>query len=95
MSRQFVTDLRNINYDGFIVIRSTVIPATSDNLNVYFMPEFLTEKNFINDFKSNPVWVFGLLNNETDEKFKETITKIFTYAYESKYMLNKEAEMVK
>ena len=50
-----ISDLRHINYDGFIVIRSTVIPGTSDNLNVYFMPEFLTEKNFINDFKSNPL----------------------------------------
>ena len=98
-----VTDLRKIKYNGFIVIRSTVIPGTSDSLNVYFMPEFLTEKNFINDFKSNPLWVFGLLNSETDEKFKETITKLFTYAYESKciesnqikWMINKEAEMVK
>lgn len=98
-----ISDLRHINYDGFIVIRSTVIPGTSDNLNVYFMPEFLTEKNFINDFKSNPLWIFGLLNSKTDEKFKETITKLFTYAYESeciesnkiKWMLNKEAEMVK
>ncbi len=98
-----INNLRNIIYDGFIVIRSTVIPGTSDNLNVYFMPEFLTEKNFINDFKSNPLWVFGLLNSKTGEKFKETITKLFTYAYESeciesnkiKWMLNKEAEMVK
>ncbi len=32
-----ISDLRHINYDGFIVIRSTVIPGTSDNLNVYFI----------------------------------------------------------
>ncbi len=41
-----ISDLRHINYDGFIVIRSTVIPGTSDNLNVYLMSQFLTEKKF-------------------------------------------------
>jgi UDP-glucose 6-dehydrogenase len=43
-------DLEKINYKGFIVLRSTVPVGTSDRLNCYFMPEFLTEKNFINDY---------------------------------------------
>ena len=47
-----------------IVIRSTVPPGTSDNLNCYFMPEFLTEKNFVNDFKNNENWIFGLKNTK-------------------------------
>ena len=101
--KSVVDDLHKINYEGFIVIRSTVIPGTADSLNVYFMPEFLTERNFLNDFKTNPLWVFGLLNNEKDELFKNKITQLFNFAYEAKcidsnkikWMLNKEAEMVK
>jgi UDPglucose 6-dehydrogenase len=101
--KSVINDLNKINYDGFIVIRSTVIPGTSDELKVYFMPEFLTEKNFVNDFKTNPLWVFGLLNSEKDELFKKNIIKLFNFSYESgciesnkiQWMLNKEAEMVK
>lgn len=98
-----IDQLRNINYDGFIVIRSTVLPGTSDNLNVYFMPEFLTEKNYINDFKTNPLWIFGLLNTESDPIFKNKIEQLFSYAYNSnciesnkiQWLSNREAEMVK
>ena len=98
-----VNDLKNINYGGFIVIRSTVIPGTSDNLGCYFMPEFLTEKNYLYDFKNNPLWIFGLKNEERDEIFKKKITKLINYAYENgcinskniEWMSNKEAEMVK
>ena len=37
-----------------IILRSTVPPGTSDRLNCYFMPEFLTEKNYMYDFKNSP-----------------------------------------
>jgi nucleotide sugar dehydrogenase len=98
-----INELRKINYDGFIVIRSTILPGTSDKLKVYFMPEFLTEKNYINDFKTNPRWIFGLLNTEKDNLFKEKITRLFNFSYHAnciesnkiEWMLNKEAEMVK
>lgn len=98
-----INDLQKINYEGFIVVRSTVLPGTCDKLKVYFMPEFLTERNFINDFKTNPLWIFGLLNTEKDYLFKEKITQLFNFAYQSnciesnkiEWMLNKEAEMVK
>ena len=78
---------------------------TSDFLGVYFMPEFLTEKNFINDFINNKDWIFGLLNqNETkDINFKNKIRKLFTIAKENNrithnnlhFLTNKEAEMIK
>ena len=98
-----VKSLNEINYDGFIVIRSTVLPGTSDSLNVYFMPEFLTEKNFVQDFKTNPLWIFGLLENEKDSLFKEKITRLFFLAHKNKciesnqiqWLKNKEAEIVK
>lgn len=96
-------DLHNINYSGHIVLRSTVPPGTSDKLNCYFMPEFLTEKNFEYDFVHNKDWVFGLVGNQEDEDFKKDITELFTLAYnENKikyntiyFLTNSEAELVK
>ena len=40
--------------NNYIVIRSTVPPGTADNLGCYFMPEFLTEKNFKPIVKNTP-----------------------------------------
>jgi nucleotide sugar dehydrogenase len=103
--RTVLENLKNVNYGGFIVIRSTVPVGTCDELNCYFMPEFLTEKNFINDFINNKNWIFGLLGQdlERDELFKEKITSLFTKAYHEDriayrnitFLTNKEAEMVK
>ena len=53
-----VNDLKNIDFNNFVVIRSTVPPGTCDSLNVYFMPEFLTEKNYENDFINKNFFVF-------------------------------------
>jgi UDPglucose 6-dehydrogenase len=88
---------------NFVVIRSTVPPGTCDRLNCYFMPEFLTEKNYMNDFINCPEWVFGLPLNENNELFKNKITQLFQYAFEEKkinynvvyFKTNKEAEMIK
>ncbi len=90
--------------NNFIVIRSTVLPGTSDNLNCYFMPEFLTEKNFMNDFINCQQWIFGLRGNQENDKiFIEKINKLFTLAKEHKciksnvtiFVSNKESEMIK
>ena len=98
-----VNQLRQLNYTGFIVLRSTVPVGTCDNLNVYFMPEFLTEKNYIQDFIYNKDWVFGLMGNDFDELFKERINYLINTAQANDkikynnihFMTNKEAEMVK
>ena len=37
----------------YIIIRSTVPPGTSDSLGTFFMPEFLTERNYLTDFENN------------------------------------------
>jgi len=98
-------DLRNINYQGFIVLRSTVPVGTSDELNCYFMPEFLTEKNYVYDFINNKDWIFGLLNvdENKDNVFKSKIQELFDFAFQNDrikhknlhFLTNKEAEMVK
>ena len=42
-----------------IILRSTVPPGTSEALNVSFMPEFLTEVNWSQDFVNCKQWIFG------------------------------------
>lgn len=90
--------------DSEIIIRSTVPPNTSASLDVYFMPEFLTEKNYENDFINNEIWMFGLVGNEhRDELFKNKIKYIINKACQYKkiksnkieWMSNTEAELVK
>lgn len=101
-----MNDLKSINYNGFIVIRSTVPVGTCDKYNCFFMPEFLTEANFINDFINNPNWIFGISSNiskEKEEKFMKEINDIFSIAHDSKCINNNkttfltanEAELVK
>lgn len=89
--------------DTQIVIRSTVPPGTSDKLNCYFMPEFLTEKNFEYDFINCKNWIFGVKGTPQDKKFKHSIEKLINYAYKNKkinynnihFVNNSEAEMIK
>ena len=97
-----MNDLISIKYNGYIVLRSTVPVGTSDKLNCYFMPEFLTEKNYINDFINNPNWFFGL-PEKYDNNFKTKITELFSLAVKNDrikynnlhFIPNKEAEMIK
>ena len=100
--KSVVNDIKNYG-DPLIIIRSTVVPGTCDSLNCYFMPEFLTEKNFIQDFINNPCWIFGLLNSDKDELFKQRINELINSAYDANriksneisFINNKEAELVK
>lgn len=101
-----VDELHVLNYSGFIVIRSTIPVGTSLRLQCYFMPEFLTESNYINDFINNKCWIFGLLETDTSFRtllFQETIRKLFSYSFHEKkihyneieFVSTKEAEMIK
>ena len=86
-----------------LINRCTVPINTSNELNCYYMPEFLTEKNFKNDFINNPEWIFGLKNSSTDTFFKEKINELINLAYKNKcinsnkihFVDNNEAEMIK
>ena len=87
----------------FVVLRSTVPPGTSNRLNCYFMPEFLTEKNYEYDFINNKEWIFGIKNNKQDNEFKKIISNLINNSYNSKkinykkitFIPNSDAEMVK
>jgi UDP-glucuronate decarboxylase len=97
--------IKNVEHD-YIVIRSTIPIGYSDSKRVFFMPEFLTEKDWRNDFINNKYWIFGIYENCTGEKkreFEKRITKLFTYAYNNRsiqynnliFCSNKEAELTK
>jgi len=84
-----------------IVIRSTVPPGTSKNLECYFMPEFLTEANWEQDFINCKNWIFGINPSETEvlDKFVNLIKTAYKYQV-IKYdnvigITTDEAEMVK
>ena len=90
-----------------IVNRCTVPLGLSSKLNCFFMPEFLTEKTFKNDFINNKNWILGLKTGKQhqyqNEIFKETMTNLLNQAYQNKsikynqidFVSNEKAESIK
>ena len=95
----------------FKVIRSTVPVGFSQSMGCFFMPEFLTEANWANDFVNSTHWIFGLLENPDNKQeivqlndiFMERISRLFTSSQETGsivsskiyWMSNSEAEYLK
>lgn len=103
--RSVIENIRALNIRAHIVIRSTVVIGTSDELDCYFMPEFLTEKNWADDFYQCSNWIFGLRKGteEANQDFISAITDLINDAQEEEnikynkitFVPNKEAEMIK
>jgi UDPglucose 6-dehydrogenase len=72
-----VKQLKDSNYKGYIIVRSTVPVGFCESQGVYFMPEFLTEKNWKNDFLNCEKWIFGL-NMESSEEEKRKFERWMT-----------------
>ena len=87
-----------------VVIKSTVPPGTTDRLHsknrgidVIFNPEFLTEMNFIEDFKNQSRIILGGIRRGTN-KLRQIYSRVFphativktgaTYAETVKYFVN-------
>ena len=65
-------------YEGIVVIKSTVLPGTTDELrkqtglNVCFVPEFLRERCAVTDFTENhDVCIIGTTTTEEYKKIKQ------------------------
>ena len=85
-----------------IVVRSTVPVGTCNKLGVSFMPEFLTEANWENDFKNNPNLIFGFDQPQTLEEqlsgnlaSEKMLNLASTIKKEAHILTTKEAELVK
>ena len=92
-------DLGNIS-KPIVVIKSTISLGTTDRLhkkykgvNVIFNPEFLTEANFIEDFKNQKRIILGGVRQGTN-KLRQIYSKVFPHATIVKTG-SKSAEMVK
>ena len=95
--------IREINEtadDHIVVIKSTVPPGTTDrfnhefsNVTVIFNPEFLTEENFLDDFKNQNRIILGGSRKGTN-KLRQIYSKVFPKAVIVKTG-DKHAEMVK
>ena len=96
-----LNDLRAHGNPPWIMIRSTVPVGYSESRGVAFMPEFLTEARWADDFKATPVWVLGM--DSVDTNFQHTLQEIFSAAKQEGHILSdtlhfvstKEAEAVK
>ena len=91
----------NENANGqIVVIKSTVPPGTTDRINqeythstVIFNPEFLTEANFIQDFKNQSRIILG-----GDRKGTNIVRQIYSRIFPNATIVKtgaKHAEMVK
>jgi UDPglucose 6-dehydrogenase len=112
-SGNFHTDLieNTINKisNPYKIIRSTVPIGFSQKYQCFFMPEFLTEANWKNDFINATHWIFGLLdnsrmgNNELNNEFKKRVTNLMCTSQleesikhsEIHWTTNSEAEFIK
>ncbi len=65
-----IKKLKDADYKGYIIVRSTVPVGFCKSQDVYFMPEFLTEKNWKEDFLNCEKWIFGWNENKSDEENK-------------------------
>lgn len=98
-----VHELMDYGYDSErIIIRSTVPVGTSRSLGTMFMPEFLTEKNWVNDFRNQDRWILG--SNKRNEDLRDGVFSIFKQAHadgallkapEMKFATTEEAELIK
>jgi UDP-glucose 6-dehydrogenase len=64
---KIIDDLHKMNYYN-IVVRSTVTPDYCKSKGVVFFPEFLTEKNWNQDFYNCPAWIIGIDNENNPVK---------------------------
>jgi UDPglucose 6-dehydrogenase len=81
------TNRKGIKDNPIVVIKSTVPPGTTDRLNkkfksvsVIFNPEFLTEANFIEDFKNQSRIILGGTRKGTN-LLRQIYSKVFPSAH--------------
>lgn len=77
------------NSKALIIVRSTVPIGFCDQKHVYFMPEFLTEKNWKDDFIQTKYWIVGCPSGSNDSE-KSLISKLIQSSYNENKINSKE-----
>ncbi len=100
-----INDLRTNNNDPHIVVRSTVPPTFCKRFGVNHMPEFLTEKNWEQDFYDTNTWIIGCndFQNNNVSDFKNKIRLLIANAkldnkiqnYNHVFIQTTESELIK
>ena len=97
---EVIREINETATDHIIVIKSTIPPGTTDRINqeythstVIFNPEFLTEANFLEDFRNQKRIILGGDRKGTN-KLRQIYSKVFPHATIVKTG-SKTAEMVK
>ena len=78
-----ICDIDKQGLSNIVVIKSTVPPGTTNdfmnrykNVQIVFSPEFLTEANYIDDFKNSNRVIFGGRLDNT-QKLKDMFTRVY------------------
>jgi UDPglucose 6-dehydrogenase len=75
-----VNELADAGYDKErVIIKSTVPVGTARKLGVMFMPEFLTEQNWRDDFLDQQNWILG--TNGRNDKIRDEVYQLFESAW--------------
>lgn len=84
-----VSSIAELNNNNIAVIKSTVPPGTTQRLHnlfsdkgllgVAFNPEFLTEANYINDFKNQDRIIIGCENDLVKTKIKQLYQRAYQH----------------
>jgi nucleotide sugar dehydrogenase len=98
---QVISDINNTSNTQIAVIKSTIPPGTTEQLNkkypnidIVFNPEFLTEANAVDDFENQTRIILGG-SNEATTKLKQVYSTIFRKTSKIIKTDSKTAELVK
>lgn len=80
-----IEKVRKYREHSIVIIKSTVLPGTTDRLNskygfVFFSPEFLTERRYIQDFIELPYQILGIPQTEIPKYTNTSSTKILKWS---------------
>lgn len=93
--------LKEKNYKGNIILKSTVEPNTTEylsekyDLSISHNPEFLSEKTAINDYKNQDHIVIGFTMKSKKELIQDFFIKSFPNCKNFTFCTSKESELMK
>lgn len=101
MSEIYDISEKLINYNGNVILKSTVEPNTTEylsekyNLSISHNPEFLSEKTSQYDYYNQNHIVVGFTNNSNKDFIKEFFVRSFPNCNEFTFCKSKESELMK